>query len=115
MSNAPRSAVLVPSSLDFLGVIDDLEADIPYRFYHQIRLPPDGAVVPLQDQLFCLFHLRRQLSSVPDQEFARVEIDRHRGLLIILVIVEAKSILVIIFVVVSRPRTVIIDTHTPPK
>ena len=74
MSNAPRSPVLVPSSLDFLGVIDDLETDIPYRFDHQIRFPPDGAIALLQDQLFSLCHLPRQLSSVPDLEFARVEI-----------------------------------------
>ena len=49
MSTAPRFSVLVGPLLDFVGVIDDLEADIPYRFNYEIRLTPYAATIPFED------------------------------------------------------------------
>ena len=49
MSTAPRFSVLVGPSLDFVGLIVDLEADIPYRFNYEMRLTPDAATIPFED------------------------------------------------------------------
>ena len=47
----PRLSVMVTHSLDFVGVIDDFEADIPYRFNYEIRPSPDAATIPFEDYL----------------------------------------------------------------
>ena len=72
MSATPRFSVLVASSLDFVGIFDDLEAVIRFRFNYDIRLAPDAVTVPLQEYLPSLVHLLRQMFSIRDLEFARV-------------------------------------------
>ena len=74
MSTAKRFSVLFGPLLDFVGVIYDLEADISYRFYYEIRHTPDAATIPFEDDLSRFCHLTRQLISILDLEFARVEI-----------------------------------------
>ena len=49
ISTSTRFSVLVVPSLDFVGVIDDLEADISNRFNYEIRLTPDAATIPFED------------------------------------------------------------------
>ena len=49
ISTSTRFSVLVGPSLDFVGVIDDFEADISYRFNYEIRLAPDAATIAFED------------------------------------------------------------------
>ena len=51
MSTAARFSILVGPSLDFVGVIDDFEADIPYLFNYEIRLTPEASTIPFEELL----------------------------------------------------------------
>ena len=117
MSTAPRFSVLFGPSLDFVGVIDDLEADISYRFNYEIRFAPDAATIPFEDKLSRLCHLIRQLIPILDLEFARVEIHRCLVVIIIVVIVvvATKPILLVIVIDSLHEGRALLHVHIPPK
>ena len=113
----PRFSVLVTPSLDFVGVIDDLEADIPNRFYYEIRPTPDAATIPFEDYLSRLFNLIRQLISILDLEFARLEIHRCHFIIVIVVIIvmASKPILLVVIIDSLHEGRAVLHLHTPPK
>ena len=117
MSTPPTFHVVVAASVDEVCVIYEFETHSPNWINDYIWLAPDAAPIPLEDYLSRLCHLRCQLISNQDLEFAWVQIYWSLVIIIIIigvVVVATKPILVIL-VDVSHQRTVIIHLHTPPK